>query len=300
MKNNTITLVVITLLILIGFIILNKNKGNKAVPVISSYLNTTYKINGQEVKLINGFAEEPAVPGSASKITTTYFGNDLTYVDSNGKNITAFILTQSTGGTGTFYYVVAAVKTATGYIGSDAVLMGDRIAPQTINRGNGNIVTVNFADRQVGESFAVQPSMGKTLWLLLDTDSMRWGQVEPDFTGEADPSRMTLDMKKWKWIDTLYNNDTKVLPNTSEKFTLTLNTNKTFSVTTDCNTIGGLYTVNGNKILFTKISSTQMFCEKSQEANFTQMLKNVESYLFTGKGELILNLKLDSGNMVFN
>jgi hypothetical protein len=45
--------------------------------------------------------------------------------------------------------------------------------------------------------------------------------------------------------------------------------------------------------------STKMFCEGSQENVFSQSLTEVVSYLFTTRGELILEIKMDSGVMVF-
>jgi hypothetical protein len=42
-----------------------------------------------------------------------------------------------------------------------------------------------------------------------------------------------------------------------------------------------------------------MFCEGSQELEFGAMLGEVDSYLFTGRGELVLLFKNDSGSMIF-
>lgn len=109
---------------------------------------------------------------------------------------------------------------------------------------------------------------------------------------------MTLGMHTWNWVRTTYNNDTTVTPKTN-KFALTFKADKTFSATTDCNGVGGEYSVNGNKITFTRGPSTLMFCEVSQEQDYAKMLSQVESYMFTSNGELVLNLKMDSGSMIF-
>ena len=136
-------------------------------PVSSTndYKNIAYVIDGQPVTLINGVAQTPAAPGSASQVTTTYFGNEATG-DLNGDGMpdVAFILTQNSGGSGTFYYVVVALKTANGYAGTNAVLLGDRIAPQTTEINNGQLV-VNYADRQAGEPMTAQPSVGVSKYL---------------------------------------------------------------------------------------------------------------------------------------
>ncbi|MCX6703584.1 MAG: META domain-containing protein [Candidatus Zambryskibacteria bacterium] len=265
--------------------------------------NATYSIDGQSVTLVNGISSTPAAPGSASMVTTQYFGNEVTHdFDGDGRQDTVFILTQSTGGSGTFYYVVAALNTASGYIGSAGLLLGDRIAPQTTamsqNKATPDVIVVNYADRKAGEAFTVQPSVGKSVWLKLDLQTMQFGEVAQNFEGEADPGKMTLGMKTWNWVNTTYNNDTTVKPKTN-KFALTFKTNGTFSATTDCNGVGGEYALNGNKITFTKMVSTMMYCEGSQEQEYSKMLSQVQNYLFTSKGELVLNLKLDSGMMVF-
>ena len=81
--------------------------------VSADYKNATYTIEGQPVTLVDGYAEVPAAPGSASKTVTQYFGNEAVG-DLNGDGVpdVAFLLTQNGGGSGTFYYVVAALKTA--------------------------------------------------------------------------------------------------------------------------------------------------------------------------------------------
>jgi|ERR1035437_162564 heat shock protein HslJ len=271
--------------------------------VITSLKDATYVIDGQSVTLVHGVSVVPAAPGSASKITTQYFGNEVTHdFDGDGRLDTAFILTQNTGGSGTFYYVVAALNTINGYIGSDAVLLGDRIAPQTTEMSQDpttpDVIVVNYADRKPGESFTTQPSVGKSIWFKLDTKTMSLGEVAQAFEGEADPSKMTLGMKTWNWAHTIYSNSTTVIPKTN-RFTLTIKADKTFSATTDCNGVGGEYAINGNKITFTRMMSTLMYCEGSQENDYSKMLSQVQSYLFTSKGELVFNLKLDTGTMVF-
>jgi len=122
--------------------------------------NATYIIEGEEITLINGKAEKEIVPGSASKTITQYFGNEAK-ADFNSDDIedVAFLLTQDSGGSGTFYYVAVALSSKNGYNGTNAILLGDRIAPQTTEFRNGEII-VNYADRKPGESMVTSPSVG--------------------------------------------------------------------------------------------------------------------------------------------
>ena len=304
MKKLTAIGLVGTVIVLVIIIFLVSKK--TTVPVsdtAAGYKNASYVIDGTSVTLINGVSSVAAAPGSASMITTRYFGNEVVHdFDGDGRLDVAFILTQNTGGSGTFYYVVAALNKTNGYVGSSAVLLGDRIAPQTTEMSQDpstpDVIVVNYADRKLEEAFSVQPSVGKSVWLKLDTKTMQLGTVAQKFEGEADPSTITLGMKTWNWVHTTYSNDTTVTPKTN-KFALTLKSDKTFSATTDCNGVGGEYAVSGNKITFTKMMSTMMYCEGSQEQDYSKMLSQVQSYLVTSTGELVLVLNHDSGSMIF-
>lgn len=123
--------------------------------------------------------------------------------------------------------------------------------------------------------------------------------VAEDFEGEADPDRMTLEMHTWTWLETAYNNDTIKEPAEKEAFTLTFADGRV-NGSTDCNRFSGAYTVDDNKIQFDeKMAMTKMYCEGSQETEFVKMLLEVRSYFFTSRGQLILEIKFDSGVMKF-
>jgi hypothetical protein len=142
------------------------------IPPIASYKDATYQIEGQSITLVNGTSEIEAAPGSASKIITRYFGNDVIGdLNGDGKEDVAFLITQENGGSGTFHYVVVALRTETGYLGTNAVFLGDRIAPKTIEIEKG-IIVVNYADRNPNDSFAVQPSVGVSKYLQITNNKL--------------------------------------------------------------------------------------------------------------------------------
>jgi len=308
MKNKTIIAVGLIVLAIAGAVIYKFNFTNGDIFFNNGkQINThdgTYTVNGQKITLKNGTSETPTVTSPASKIITKYFGNEVKH-DLNGDGIldSVFIITQETGGSGIFYYVVARINATSGPIGSDAVLLGDRIAPQTteIDESNEkvNVIVVNYAVRKAGEPMTTSPSVGKSIWLKLDTKTMQFGEVAQNFEGEADPARMTLDMKTWAWTKTLYSDDKLVTPKITGKFTITFKKDGTFSATTDCNGVGGEYAVNKNQITFTSMMSTLMYCEGSQENEFRKMIEQTQSYMFTSKGEMVLLLKYDSGSVIF-
>lgn len=130
--------------------------------------NAAYVIEGRTIKLNDGESVLEAAPGSASKITTMYFGNEATGdLNGDGQPDVALLLTQNQGGSGTFFYVVVALKTKDGYTGTNGVLLGDRISPQTTEYRGGQVI-VNYADRKPGEPMITAPSVGvsKTLKVM--------------------------------------------------------------------------------------------------------------------------------------
>ncbi|MCX6226982.1 MAG: hypothetical protein NTV01_19905 [Bacteroidia bacterium] len=126
--------------------------------------NATYTIEGDSIALINGKAEKEIAPGSASKIEVMAWGEPAIGDLSAGEaNDAALILAYSAGGSGTFYYVVAALKDPQSgkAMGTNAIILGDRIAPQNISIDIGKII-VNYANRKNSEPFSVTPTVGIT------------------------------------------------------------------------------------------------------------------------------------------
>lgn len=260
--------------------------------------NAEYQLEDRRVTLIDGHAEAPAAPGSATMLVTSYFGNEaMADLNGDGRNDVVFLLTQQLGGSGTFYYVVAALADDDRYVGSRGLLLGDRIAPQNVEIDPNGIITVNYADRAPGESFTTPPSVAKSIRLKLDAESLQFGEVAQDFPGEADPARMRLDMKTWVWVGARRADGTELVPQRPGAFTLTFGVDGRFSATTDCNRLGGTYTTTGDALTFGDVFATRMFCEGSQENEFSALLDAVVSYRFTARGQLLLELDSDAGTV---
>gem|GEM_PF-1347736 len=127
-----------------------------------NYLNAIYTIEGQQIALVDGKFEKTITLDSATKTVVSFWGSVVNKdLNSDGTEDVIFILTQDNGGSGIFYYVVAALSDVknNNTIGTNGILLGDRIAPQNINIENGMIV-VNYADRKEGESMTTRPSIG--------------------------------------------------------------------------------------------------------------------------------------------
>ncbi len=135
--------------------------------------NATYFIEGKQVKLENGESRVGIEGGTVSATITRYFGNEAVG-DFNGDGVddVAFLLTQDSGGTGIFYYVAALLSGKGGYLGSNAVFLGDRIAPQATEYRGGKIV-VNYMDRKMDEPMAEAPSVGVSKYFLVIDNQLR-------------------------------------------------------------------------------------------------------------------------------
>lgn len=152
----------------------------------ADYREVMFWISGEPVVLEDGVAEAYTALGGESKTTIRYFGNEVAHdIDGDGVDDVVFLISQETGGSGTFFYAVGALKRTGGYEGTHAVLIGDRISPQSTTAGEGRQIIVNYADRAPGEPFTTAPSVGKSLYLLLDPETREFGEVVQDFEGET-------------------------------------------------------------------------------------------------------------------
>lgn len=133
----------------------------------SDALNTTYLIDGTPVALAGGTFSEPAAPGSAALRTVRVFGEpEEGDLDFDGADDAVVMLTMNAGGSGTFYYVAAFLGT-----GTNAILLGDRIAPQSVQIKNG-VIIANYADRAPGEPMTARPSVGASKYLVLRNNTL--------------------------------------------------------------------------------------------------------------------------------
>lgn len=135
--------------------------------VTGTPLDATYTIDGRLVTLDGGKAVLEVVPGAASKTVLEVSGQPVSGdLDHDGAPDAAFLLVETTGGSGSFYHVVAAFNRASQFVGSPAVLLGDRILPQQLAIRHG-IVMVDYLDRRPGEPMATRPSQEVSKYLAV-------------------------------------------------------------------------------------------------------------------------------------
>lgn len=133
----------------------------------TSPLDATYRIGDREVTLASGYATEEVAPGSASTREVRVWGEPVTGdVDGDGRDDAVLILTETEGGSGTFYYATVALADDDGYLGMNAILLGDRIAPQT-TAVEDEMVVVNYARHGADQAFTDAPNEGVSAYLTL-------------------------------------------------------------------------------------------------------------------------------------
>lgn len=319
-KKQIITISVIVLIIL-GIVVfaVYKDKSNKAKALVFDPKNASYSIDGATVILKNGVSEISAAPGSASKIVTKYLGSESRGdLDKDGREDAAFIITQDGSGSGTFYYIGALLNKDGGPVSPTLAFFGDRVKPESTKINDG-VITITYLDRADNAPMSEAPSVLKNVSFALNTQTMTLENVSlkqevvdtpPVVDGvpvvatttttqtKKPVQNQTLDSKTWSWVETQYNDDKIVKPKVADKFTITFGKDNSAHVKTDCNTMNGKYTVERNGLTFGPMMSTRMYCEGSQETDFQKMLNEVNGYMFTDKGELVLMLKFDTGSII--
>lgn len=156
-------------------------------------MNCEYAIDGKSIVLKNGEAKEEAAQGSAI-LETTKILEATTTGDFNrdGLGDVVVLLVQNAGGSGSFYYVAVVLGVKDGFRATNAILIGDRVAPQTTEVHDGTIV-VNYEERYPWESFAVSPSVSRSRYFLVENDGLK----EKPFAVLDEEAAKKLAISRW-------------------------------------------------------------------------------------------------------
>lgn len=128
--------------------------------------DATYRIDGEAYALRDGQVIVESLPGAASKTMVQVYGEPVQGdLDGDGVPDAALLLVQTTGGSGTFYYLAAAINRDGGFVGTRAVFVGDRIAPLKLAIRYG-VVIIDYADRRPGEAMSTPPSLAASKYLV--------------------------------------------------------------------------------------------------------------------------------------
>jgi hypothetical protein len=135
--------------------------------------NAAFLIENDWLQLENGRIEREVAPGSASRITIILMGEPL-YSDLNydKEKDAVLLLTYQGGGSGTFYYLAAALHEKGGFRGKNTIWLGDRIGYPTAEVRNG-LISVTYLDRRPDESMATAPSVQKTRYFIVEESRLQ-------------------------------------------------------------------------------------------------------------------------------
>lgn len=128
-------------------------------------------IDGQQFGLRDGIAELPVAAGSSTGNILRVVGRPvLAAPDAAGERDAALILVNEPGGSGRFYYAVAAVADVGSYRASNVLPLGDRIIPQGVDYRDGRFV-YRYLDRRPDQPMSDPPTVQHTLAVRLDRTS---------------------------------------------------------------------------------------------------------------------------------
>jgi heat shock protein HslJ len=265
-----------------------------------------------KAQLVNGTYSETAIPGSATQ-TTVKLTDMIAHGRLNGRDTAAVILVTDPGGSGTFYEL-AVVRVEKGKPVNVAIArLGDRVKIAGVSIGKSGIevelVRQGPADPvccpslHVREMYVLQ---GRKLAQASPANpraelEMQGTPVKPSEiprTSTVDPGAEIVG-PTWKWERFQGSDDQTLVVNESDKYTLQLVAGGRFNIRADCNRGSGSYTLDGSHLVLRVQMMTMAACPPdSLSDRYIRDLHEVATYVLQD-GSLYLNLKMDSGNLVF-
>lgn len=113
------------------------------------------------------------------------------------------------------------------------------------------------------------------------------------------PGKNDLASTTWRWLRTESATGTVISePKSNKPFLLSFADHDSMGSQTDCNSLAGSYTHGDVTLTFGQLASTKMFCEGSQELEYSAQLQAVHEHAILNN-MLLLSLKDDGGMMFF-
>ena len=200
----------------------------------------------------------------------------------------------------------AAKKQATGFAGCNNFFVGYERDGTSLKFGPVGSTRMSCPDLQISLETEFLKALDKTGgWeirdnvLLLLHDSEVIARLTADL-GKKNTAEVAGTV--WQWMQTLYNDDRKVVPADSKNYTVQFREDGALSVKADCNQKGGTYSASTEerRISIKITHSTMAACpEGSLEDEFVRGLTGAAIY-FIKNDDLYIDLKYDSGTMRFS
>ena len=239
----------------------------------------------------NGEYREPVGPGLATELIVK-LNDRRAFGKLDGKEAGAVIVVTDPGGSGSFYGLALLVKEPQGWVNQEVVFLGDRIKIHSLALVNDGI-TVDMTNHGPADAMCCPTRHVVQRYALREN---RLVKASEEVRGNVDP---VLVDTVWRWQQTIYNNDRKVVPLNPENYTLKLLPDGKVSIRADCNLGGGVYTLRGNEIFIEITHTTRAACPpESRELDYIRDLNAVARYFVEGD-ILQIELKVDTGTMRF-
>ncbi len=117
------------------------------------------------------------------------------------------------------------------------------------------------------------------------------------------PPRGTLQGVVWEWQGSQYSDDTEAVPEDPSRYTIEFADDGTATIQADCNQVRADYVANedDSTLSITPGASTKVACpEDSLDSEFMRDLEGAAIYFFDDAGDLLIDIKFDSGTMRFS
>jgi heat shock protein HslJ len=268
--------------------------------IASLVKNSTFVLDGIMYPLTQGKALVPIQEGEDFLLQLSFFGEPVIGdIDGDGDDDTAQFMVFNGGGSGSFYYVSVAMQDENEvFIPSNLILLGDRIAPQTLHIADTGVYAT-YAVRNDGEPFTTPPSKGQSLFITYNKKTKSISSEAKEFVQVFDVSTMSLTGKKWMWQKTIMENKKEITPLKGGIFSISFDQEGYVHFSTDCNVAKGTYSLDGEYLWIKDVMVTEMACQNSQEEEFLTPLKRASRYQFTKEGELKLYFSIKQGVAIF-
>jgi heat shock protein HslJ len=159
----------------------------------SSALNATYRIEGKEVRLVDGRAERESAPGSAAMVRTRVVGEVVSGdLGRDRDEDAAVILSQENPGGGTILYAAAALREGDAFAGTAAVRLGEGVVVNKVTIRRGAIV-VEYLDHRPGEPMTAPPTASMRVQLTPRGDKLSVQGPFPNLGSMSDEEDFPAD-----------------------------------------------------------------------------------------------------------
>ena len=258
---------------------------------VEALKNAAYTIEDLgEVQLVDGEYEHKYGDGASMVDKVGIVNVVLGDLDGDGSNDAAVILWWQSGGSGTFLYIAAVLNHSGTPYQAGILPLGDRVRPAEMSITDGAIILESLSHSPDDPMCCPSQNVIQTFALAEDALALISSKiVKPELIGVI-----------WQWEryeDTAGKND--IVVDDPTRFTLEFSDDRTYKLQADCNQGSGGYTLDDNGLTLSPGPMTMAECEpNSLYDDYIRDLSDVVNYIFDGQ-KLLLNLKMDAGNMIF-